>query len=313
MLDLRRLRLLREFANRGTIAATAAALGYSTSAVSQQLSTLEREAGGALLDRTARSASLTDLGRELAAHAERILAAVEAAEADLAARTGTPSGRVAVSAFPTSAVAFAPALATGLRRYPDVTLVVRQGKPRHNLAEVLAGDADIAVVDDWSDEFRPGQSGAIMVHRLCRDPLVLAVGRRHQLAGETAPVDLGELAGERWIAAPVPEPSRLAADRLLAEAGVAAVTRWEFEGLDTVLALVAQGAGIAVVPRLALVGRGAHLAARTLPVATAAREIYAITRAASARRPAIALVLRVLRDAASTAAAAATSPSGSHS
>src|SRR6266536_1007483 len=99
MLDLHRLRLLREFARRGSIAATAAALGYTPSAVSQQLSTLEREAGLPLLDRTARSAELTDAGRRLAERAVDILAMVEAAETELSEQAGTPSGRVVVTAF----------------------------------------------------------------------------------------------------------------------------------------------------------------------------------------------------------------------
>ena len=116
MLDLHRLRLLREFADRGTIAATAAALGYTPSAVSQQLSALEREAGAALLDRAARSVELTDVGRQLAVHAEIILAQVEAAEADLSAAGREPSGRVTVAAFPTAAAAFAPALVRSWRR-----------------------------------------------------------------------------------------------------------------------------------------------------------------------------------------------------
>lgn len=269
--------------------------------MSQQLRTLESEAGAPLLDRTARSAELTEFGRNLAAHAQRILAAVEAAEADLAARTGVPSGRVVVSAFPTAAVALAPTLAKGLRRYPEVTLLVRQGKPRRNLGEVLAGDADIAVVDDWSGEFRAGVSGGVTVHRLCRDPLVLAVPRRHRLAAEDAPIRLDTLSAERWIATPTDEPSRSAADRLLADAGVTAAVRWEFEGLDTVLALVAQGTGIAIVPRLALAGRRANLAVRPLAATTGGREIYAVTRSASTRRPAIALVLRALSGAAAQA------------
>ena len=104
---MHRLRLLLEFAERGTIAATAAALGYTPSAVSQQLAALEREAGAALLDRTApgrpsRPAAARPAGR---AHAAEILAMVEAAEADLAGPE--PAGRVAISAFPTAAVAFA--------------------------------------------------------------------------------------------------------------------------------------------------------------------------------------------------------------
>src|SRR3954468_13703983 len=111
MLDVRRLRLLREFAERGSIAATAKALGYTASAVSQQLAVLEREIGTALLDRTARSAELTDAGRRLAGHAERILAMVEEAETDLSAEATEPAGRVVATAFPSAAVAFAPALA----------------------------------------------------------------------------------------------------------------------------------------------------------------------------------------------------------
>jgi len=116
MLDTHRLRLLREFAERGTIAATAAALGYTPSAVSQQLAALEREAGAVLLDRTARAAELTDAGRRLADHAGRILAMIEAAEADLSA--AGPTGRVTVTAFPTAAVAFGPALVRRVRAHP---------------------------------------------------------------------------------------------------------------------------------------------------------------------------------------------------
>ena len=93
MLDLHRLRLLQEFAARGSIARTAAVLGYTPSAVSQQLATLEREAGTALLDRSARRAELTDAGRRLAGHAERILAMVEEAETDLSAEAHEPAGR----------------------------------------------------------------------------------------------------------------------------------------------------------------------------------------------------------------------------
>jgi len=121
--------MLHEFAARGSIARTADALGYTPSAVSQQLAVLEREAGTPLLDRTARSAGLTDAGRRLAAHAERILAMVEEAEADLSRHASQPSGRVVVTAFPSAAVAFAPALARSLRAHPQLSLLLRQSSP----------------------------------------------------------------------------------------------------------------------------------------------------------------------------------------
>src|SRR6202167_2994741 len=130
MLDTHRLRLLREFAERGTIAATAAALGYTPSAVSQELA-LERESGAVLLDRTARTAELTDAGRRLVEHAERILAMVEAAEADLS--SAGPTGRVTVTAFPTAAVAFGPALVRRVRAHPGMSLLLRETQREEGL------------------------------------------------------------------------------------------------------------------------------------------------------------------------------------
>src|SRR6266480_2183368 len=112
-LDLHRLRLLREFASRGSIAATAAALGYTPSAVSQQLAALEREAGAALLDRTARSAELTDSGRRLAGHAEQLLASVGGAPPvpwefeGLATILGLVSRSIGIAAIPALTLAAA--------------------------------------------------------------------------------------------------------------------------------------------------------------------------------------------------------------
>src|SRR3984885_6902738 len=131
MLDTHRLRLLREFAERGTIAAAAAALGYTPSAVSQQLAALEREAGAVLLDRTARAAELTDAGRRLVEHAELIPAQGGAAEADMPA--AGPTGRVTVTAFPTAAVAFGPALVRRVRAHPGLTLLLRETQREEGL------------------------------------------------------------------------------------------------------------------------------------------------------------------------------------
>src|SRR6202451_3759700 len=109
MLDLHRLRLLQEFAARGGIA---------------------------LLPRPPRRAELTDAGRRLAGHAERILAMVEEAETDLSAHAQEPSGRVVVTAFPSAAVAFAPALARSLRAHPGLLLVLRQKQAAAGLGPV---------------------------------------------------------------------------------------------------------------------------------------------------------------------------------
>ena len=302
MLDARRLRLLSEFAERGSIAATAAALGYTPSAVSQQLTALEREAGAALLDRTARSAELTDAGWRLAGHARRILAMIESAEADLSAREQEPQGRVVVTAFPTAAAAFAPALAHSLRVHPGLTLLLRQTQRAEGLRPVRSGEADIALVDDWSGRL-PGpqpqnQQGLLAFHRLLRDPLVLVVPRAHPVAGRPR-IQMRALREEAWMVTPEGEPSRQAVDRLFANAGGAPPVSWEFEGLGTILSLVAQGIGIAAVPRLALAaGAAGRVAVRELPGVVPARDVYAVVRASSVRRPATSAALAALHAAA---------------
>ena len=306
MLDLHRLRLLREFAARGSIARTAAVLGYTPSAVSQQLAALEREAGTALLDRSARRAELTDAGRRLAGHAERILAMVEEAETDLSAEAQEPAGRVVATAFPSAAVAFAPALARSLRTHPGLTLVLRQTPAREGLRRVRSGEVDVAIVDDWTsrlaEEIELGGS-ILTCYHLIRDQLVLVLPRTHPAAG--CPVDLRALQHEPWLAAPAGEPSRQAVDRLLAAVGVAPPVLSEFEGMSTIVSLVARGIGIAILPRLAVAAAERRVTVRDLPHGLdLARDVYAVARTASVRRPSVAVIVAALR------AARAMPPSG---
>ncbi|RCG30028.1 LysR family transcriptional regulator [Sphaerisporangium album] len=297
MLDLRRLTLLCEFARRGSIAATAAALGYSASAVSQQLAALERETGTALIDRTSRSAELTDAGHRLVEHGERILAMVETAESDLSAHAATPSGRVVITAFPTAAIAFAPVLARSLRRHTALTLRLRQSRSGRGMREVRSGEVDIALVDDWYGH-TARVSDTLRVYPLLRDPLVLVVPRRHPMADPSNPVDMRRLREEPWMATPDGEPSRLAVDRLLAEVGGAQPVTWEFEGLGTILGLVAKGIGIAAVPALALAAGVRGIAVRELPGEPITREVKAVVRGSSVNRPSIAATLRAVHVAA---------------
>ena len=300
MLDLHRLRLLQEFAARGSIARTAAVLGYTPSAVSQQLATLEREAGTALLDRSARRAELTDAGRRLAGHAERILAMVEEAETDLSAEAAEPAGRVVATAFPSAAVAFAPALARSLRAHPRLTLVLRQTLTGEGLRQVRSGDVDVAIVDDWTsrlaEEIELGGSILTWYH-LIRDQLVLVLPRTHP-AADSQPVDLRALRHDPWLAAPAGEPSRQAVDRLLAAAGVTPPVLSEFEGMSTIVSLVARGIGIAILPRLAVAAADRRVAVRDLPHGLdLARDVYAVARTASVRRPSVAVIVTALRAA----------------
>lgn len=292
MLDPRRLRLLREFANRGSIAAAADALGYTASAVSQQLVALEKEAGLALLDRTARSATLTDAGRRLVEHAGVILTAIEAAESDLASQSGTPSGKVVVTAYPTAAVALAPPVAHRLRRHRALTLQLRQAAQQESLDQVRSAEADIALVDDWSGIERPAQSSGLSWQFLCHDPLVLVVPTGHPLV-DSGPVRLADIEDESWIMGLESEQSRKALDRLLLGEGQHPHTRWEFEGLDTMITLVARGLGITVAPRMAVVDRHYHVDVCELAT-PGGRDVYAVYRTASAQRPAVAVVLDLL-------------------
>src|SRR6266568_4188257 len=267
MLDLHRLRLLREFAARGSIARTAAVLGYTPSAVSQQLATLEREAGTALLD--------------------------------LSAEAHEPVGRIVATAFPSAAVAFAPALARSLRAHPRLTLVLRQTPAREGLRQVRSGDVDVAIVDDWTsrlaEEIELGGS-ILTCYHLIRDQLVLVLPRTHPAAG--SPVDLRALRHEPWLAAPAGEPSRQAVDRLLAAVGVAPPVLSEFEGMSTIVSLVARGIGIAILPRLAVAAAERRVTVRDLPHGLdLARDVYAVARTASVRRPSVAVIVTALRAA----------------
>jgi len=314
--------MLHEFAARGSIARTAEALGYTPSAVSQQLAVLEREAGTPLLDRTARSAGLTAAGRRLAVHAERILAMVEEAESDLSAQAAQPSGRVVVTAFPSAAVAFAPALARSLRAHPKLSLLLREADPAEGLQLVRSGEVEAAIVDDWTGRLSalvtspspPGHAGmdgdgdgagadhgqgVLSYYHLVRDPLVLVVARDHPAANPDLPVDLRALRNEPWLAAPSGEPSRQATDRLLAAVGLTPPVPSEFEGLGTVANLVARGLGIAIMPRLAVGAYERRLVVRELPAGLdLARDVFAVARTASVARPSVAVIISALRGAA---------------
>lgn len=298
MLELRRLRLLHQFALRGSISATAAAVGYSPSAVSQQLAALERETGAALLERSARSAVLTDAGRMLAAHAAVVLDAVETAEADLASLTADLAGRIVIGVIPTTATLLAPALADLQHRQPRLQIELRQAGAREALHALHSRELDVAVIDQWTEQpSRPDPDLTRLL--LLNDRLVLALPPSHPLGEVRGPLtlDAASLVGQPLLCTPADQPSREATDQLLAVHHAVPETRWEFEGLATIATLVAYGTGIAILPQLALhnVEQGAVTTRPLEP--TRHRRIDAHIRAASRRRPTVIAVLTALRQA----------------
>src|ERR1044072_1110670 len=137
MLDVRRMRVLREVANRGSIAAAAQALSFTPSAVSQQIATLERETGVSLVERGPRSVRLTEAGLALVEHTEEVLAKLQAAEADIQALAGLRSGMLRVASFPTAYATIMPAaIGEYRRRYPSVELTLTEADPRSGLQAV---------------------------------------------------------------------------------------------------------------------------------------------------------------------------------
>jgi len=137
---------------------------------------------------------------------------------------------------------------------------------------------------------------------------VLVLPRAHPAADPGEPVDLRALRHEPWLAAPAGEPSRQAVDRLLAAVGVAPPVLSEFEGMSTIVSLVARGIGIAILPRLAVAEAERRVAVRALPHGLdLARDIHAVARTASVRRPSVAVIVTALR-----AAAKAMPPQGPH-
>ncbi|GGO55267.1 LysR family transcriptional regulator [Streptomyces lasiicapitis] len=302
MLDLARLRALHAVAVHGTVGAAADALGYTPSAVSQQIAKLERETRTKLLERQGRGVALTDEAVRLADAARELLAIVERAETDLEERRGVPAGRLTVVAFASAARGLLPGtLAELARRHPALDARLTEVEPHLSVDLVAKGAADLAVAHDWDIAPLPAPPGveqAVIGEDLCD----LLVPAGHRLAGRKS-VRRAELRDERWISQP---PGRVCHDwlvRTMRAAGCEPDIVHQAEENPTLIALVAAGLGIALLPRL---GRG-PLPAGVVAVQLdplPARRLYAVWRTGAARRPAIAEAVRVLRETWDTVTAA---------
>src|SRR5512133_2924444 len=196
MLDVRRMRVLREVAAHGSFSAAADALAYTQSAVSQQIAALEREAGTRLVERNARGVRLTDAGRALVEHADAILTRLADAEAELEAIAGLRGGRLRLAAFPTVGATLMPlAIAHFRERHPDIELTVRQLEPEDSLPLLKAGELDIALTIGPSTST---DTEGLDIKFLLDDPMFAALPLNHPLAHKSR-VRLKDLKEESWI------------------------------------------------------------------------------------------------------------------
>lgn len=292
MLDLGRLRALHAVSVHGSVAAAATALGYTPSAVSQQITKLERETRTTLLERQGRGVVLTDEARHLAATAQELLAIVERAETTLEERRGTPTGRLTIAAFPSAARGLLPGVLAQLaRHHPGLDARLTEVDPHLSIDLVARGMTDLAVAHDWDIAPLPAPDGVEQVF-LGEDLCDLLVPVGHPLASDGR-ARRDDLVGERWICQP---PGTVCHDwliRTLRASGHEPDLVHQAEENHTQLALVAAGLGVAMIPRL---GRGelppGVVAVRLDPLPR--RRLYALWRVGAARRPAITATVEML-------------------
>ncbi|HEU0101661.1 MAG TPA: LysR family transcriptional regulator [Mycobacteriales bacterium] len=300
-LDLRRLRVLLELSQRGTMREVASATGYSPSAVSAQLAALERESGAQLLERVGRGVRLTPAGVRLAGHARDILGAVDAARADLAAGA-EPAGRVRVASYASALEADCLPVARTLRAtHPRVRLELQEREPAEAFAALLDGDVDLALVYDYALAPRPARAG-VLTRQVTEVPMVLAVPADAD-PRVRGPQDLGLLRDEPWVVNSRGQDDDELAARLCSRAGFLPRVVHKADSLELVQALVAAGLGVALLP--AFVPAHGDLRLVPLPGTGATRRMWTAVRPGNEHWPAVALVVRLVTEHARAAAAPA--------
>jgi DNA-binding transcriptional LysR family regulator len=302
MLDLRRLRLLRELNERGTIAAVADALQFTPSAVSQQLAVLERETGVRLLEPAGRGVRLTDAALVLVEHADALLERAALAEADLAAAAGTVTGRGRIAGFRSVSLRIAlPAMEALARDAPRLRCELIEAEPEHALPALALGDVDLVLGDEWRHQpWRLPQG--LLRHELFRDPVQLILPSRHPAARRHRDaMPLGELAGEPWTTGHADMGWEEMTERTCRELGGFDPDIRHRTGDATVsLALVARGMAVTMLPELALPTRHPGITRRAIAEGPVDRAILAATRRADAARPSTLALLAAVREAAAS-------------
>lgn len=319
MLDVRRLRLLVELSQRGTLAAVAEALSYSPSSVSQQLSQLEREAGVPLLVQVGRRVQLTPQAELLVGHARAVLDRLEEAESDVARSLTAVGGTVRIAVFQSAAHAVVPHALTLLRReHPALRVEVTEREPEAGLFDVSARDFDLVVAEQYPGHTRPHRDDLDRVHlaadviRLALPPEVTPSGGRaappQATRIETTPDTSNPLpatSGLPWVLEPAGTASRQWAEQLCRDAGFEPDVRFETADLMAHIRLIRSGNAVGLLPDLVWAGEASSVTLVDLP-GEPQREVFTSTRHAAAARPAVV----ACRDALARAARATATPAG---
>lgn len=301
MLNVHRMRLLREVASHGSIAAAAEALYLTPSAVSQQLAVLQREAGVELLEHVGRGVRLTHAGEKLVAHTERVLAVLEEAEADLEAVSEGMAGQLRTCAFPTAARALlVPALARMRAENPLLALSMVDLEPEESLSMLKLGDLDIVVTygfDRLPERVDPG----VQQHLLLTEPLYIAVRETDPRAHGV--VKVSDFRGDDWVVGRDGSHFLDVMVRVAREAGFDPHVDLHSNDYQVILASVQAGLGVALVPPLAFFAQYPGVVCVTPSDVQINRRVLAVIRRGSGGRPAIKAALDVLREVAREAVA----------
>jgi DNA-binding transcriptional LysR family regulator len=292
MLDVRRLRVLREVAVRGSFSAAAEALSFTQSAISQQIAALEREAGTVLVQRSARGVRLTEAGEALVRHAEAIMARLAEAESELEAIAGLRGGRLRMAAFESAGATLMPlAIAEFRRRHPAVELSLVLTEPEESVTQLRSGEVDLAVVFGTGNG--NGDDGVERVH-LVDDPMYLVLPQDHPLAARRR-VRLADLAGEAWIGGPPGCECNRLITGACTRAGFEPRIAFETDDYTAVQGFVAAGVGVSLIAELGLRTIRDDIVVRDLGRDTPVRQVFAATLAEGYRAPATQTMADILR------------------
>jgi len=301
MLNPRRLVVFRELVERGSFTAAAQALSYTQSAISQQISALERETGAILIERDRKRARLTEAGEILLGHADAILGRIEHAERDLSAYLHARSGRLRLAAFESSGAALVPIAVEAFHgRHPDVELNVVQMEPVEAATRLESRQLDLAIVYD----LQPATAALgeeLELTYLLDDRYTAVIPREHRLAGKGA-IELGELADDVWINTTERDLCHEIILSACRAAGFEPKVAFEVDEISTSQALIAGGSGVTLLPGLALGSRHRDVVVASLGDAAPVRSIYAARLSTRYATPACEAMLSILDDVARRAA-----------